>query len=128
MSFRPQIEENEQCHMIARDAIQVRLRHYHLIQTRTADGMPSRLKNLYNGDGEPSVCSILATIYIRTNNECHRAQNIFVLPAGRRTVANRISLHTLFATLCRSKSILIDITENSSANSKLAGYDLYISC
>jgi hypothetical protein len=34
MSFGLQSEENEQSHMIARDAIQVRFGHYHLIQTR----------------------------------------------------------------------------------------------
>ena len=33
MSFGLQSEENEQCHMIARDAIQVRFGHYHLIAT-----------------------------------------------------------------------------------------------
>ena len=33
MSFGLQSEENEQSHMIARDAIQVRFGHYHLIQT-----------------------------------------------------------------------------------------------
>jgi len=37
MSFGLQSEENEQSHMIARDAIQVRFGHYHLIQTRNFD-------------------------------------------------------------------------------------------
>jgi hypothetical protein len=36
MSFGPQIDENKQCHMIARDAIQVRFGHYQLIQTKDA--------------------------------------------------------------------------------------------